>query len=59
MIDCCIMFVEVKEKVKDVASKGVESAKEAASKAADKGRGKKLTRFICVLLLTLCVYCRC
>jgi hypothetical protein len=48
------MFAEAKEKVKNVASKGVESAKEAASKATDKGRGKRfLTRLICVPLLIL------
>ncbi len=42
------MFPEAKEKVKDVASKGVDSAKETASKVADKGRGKSiLTRLIC------------
>jgi hypothetical protein len=60
MIGCYIMFAEAKEKVKDVASKGIESAKESASKAAEKGRGKRfLTRLISIPLVEIVCVCCC
>jgi hypothetical protein len=49
-------FAEAKENVKGVAAKGVESAKEGASKVADKGHGKRnLIRLFCVSLFQLCM----